>query len=238
MSLYGWDDEKRKLQFAEDQIDTLARCLEPLQLGAIEKRRLVSVLEHLFPALHYRINKPDAKKDNAIFIDTKKMAIERRIGASLIHLDRYFSYRMDIDAANAIRASLAATMKTYFSEADDKKRQHILRDMTPSESDSDDEEQFYSLLFEYVENMPHKSPERRIVLRDALRMYCQNTGYIIQDKKRTLIRIMSTIDTYVRSEDFEYIFEEIEKYISHPSSALRILLYMNPDRSNNMSSLR
>lgn len=88
----------------------------------------------------------------------------------------------------------------------------------------------------------------RLYLRCFLRSYSQYISYASLDRDDGILsNILSAINEFVEQfTDREnllkihlnYIFKDLDKYISHPSVILRILLYLLPERDNSFYAIK
>jgi Cdc6-like AAA superfamily ATPase len=232
--LYGLGAGREDSDFTKDQAEHLTALMKGLKLSDIRQRRLISVLEELFPATKSRFEGGEQPNNNT---SSRQQRRERRIGVSIDYIDRYFLLSKSVDKRHIIEESQAKMRDSYFTEADDETRLQYLRSLTVA-NDKDSEELFYSGLADSLADLPHKDPNRRVLARDMLRLYFRNTNRLVRDDKQTLLIILNAINDYVDRHDYNYIFANIAKYMQHPSTGLRLLLYINPTRQNSFYGLK
>ena len=233
-SLYGFDGERKDSQFIQDQIEHFEIIIEKLGLKERSRRRIISVLEDLFPATKKRF---EGSSDTNNTTNSRQQRRERRIGASREYLDRYYLLSTEIDKRHIIENSQAVIKNAYFENTDDASRLKQLKTLINGD-DKSSEELFYGGLVDLLGEMSHDDSKRKTLARDMLRLYFEETELLVQDDKRTLLIILGGIDTFLNNDEMDYVFENIEKYMSHPSTGLRLLLYINPTRSNDLYELK
>lgn len=234
-TLYGLMGERDDSDFIKDQTAHFQSLLKNLDLSPRDKRRLISVIENLFPATNKRFYGNTEVINNPYSTQHRR---ERRIGVNRLYLDRYFLLSNEVDKRHIIENSQAAVRDDYFAEKDDAKRLGKLRSIVPTDLDGGSEELFYGALADILSGLNHDSPERKVLARDMLRLYFQETGYLVRDEKRSLLIIVDAIDRYVNNNDYAYVFEHIDRFMHHPSTGLRLLLYINPTRDNSFHNLK
>ena len=232
--IYGFGGEKEDSDFIKDQVEHFNELLAKLELSDIYRRRLVSVLEDIFPATKHRFDGGLESNNNTYARQHRR---ERRIGVSKDYIDRYFLLSNDVDKRHIIEDSQAEVRESYFNEDDDSIRLSHLGSIIDVK-DKDDEELFYGGLTDSLADLYHDDPNRKVLGRDMLRLYFQDTNYVVRDDKRTLLIILNAINTYIDQEDYSYIFENVADYMRHPSTGLRLLLYINPTRDNSFYDLK
>ena len=107
----------------------------------------------------------------------------------------------DVDKRHIIEDSQAEVRESYFNEDDDSIRLSHLGSIIDVK-DKDDEELFYGGLTDSLADLYHDDPNRKVLGRDMLRLYFQDTNYVVRDDKRTLLIILNAINTYIDQEDY------------------------------------
>jgi hypothetical protein len=229
--------------FSEDEYIKQRREHIKAQLELItseQQRGLVqNTLESLFPQLKHIIDgQPKA------YEDLVKWQQERRVAHPDV-LDTYFGsssrdelYTQENKLVNQklkgadklTERHLQGRFKSLFAEADD---------------EENNESNLMTIIREYVLR-EFKDEALTRVLRGGLRAYLSSTNYVVRDENRIFIRLLSLINTALeRISDkeqqqimLEYIFSDVEKSILHPTTGLRLLLYIHPSRDNHFFALK
>jgi hypothetical protein len=229
--VYGLSEEV----FEADQVKHFDEILGGLGLVTTETKRLKALLEDYFPHLKNAFKDPGVGKSH---IDNRKLFRERRIGTRE-YLDRYFTYSDNVDKRHTAEDKVKEFIEGDYTElADEKRTQGVIN--LYEKHGSDAPKLFFTSLLSVVEDNMNdmEAAEKAILFRDILRTCFKVTGYLVRDNDGSLTRILSAINRLVPRENYPAVFGNIERYMSHPSTGLRLLLYTNPTRSNQLGNLQ
>jgi len=228
--VYGLSEET----FEADQIKHFDEVIGGLGLLTADTKRLKALLEDYFPHLKNVFKEPGIGKSH---IDERKLYRERRIGTRE-YLDRYFTYSENVDKRHVAEDKIKRFFERDYKKLTDEKRTQAFIDLYEKHGGDNPKLFFTSLLSVAEDHATDMKDEKKAVLfRDILRTCFKVTGYLVRDNDGSLTRTLGTINRLVNSDNFDLVFDGIEGYMSHPSTGLRLLLYINPTRANHLGSL-
>ena len=229
--VYGLEEEG----FEADQRNHFEELLNTLGMSVLDKKRLKSLLEGYFPHLKNVFRDPGLGKTR---IDERKLYRERRIGVR-DYLDRYFTFSENVDKRHESEDTIRQFLKEVYMQAPKEKRVDKLVELYKQHG-ADSPRLFFTSLLSLVEDMHENMEEAEKVglYRDILRTCFKVTGYLVRDNDGSLTRILGAINRLLPRDALDQIFEDVEQYMSHPSTGLRLLLYINPTRDNHFANLQ
>lgn len=231
--VYGFDEDV----FEADQIKHFETLFENMDLKLIDTKRLKTLLENYFPYLKNVFRDPGLGK---MGIEGRKLFRNRRIG-NREHLDRYFVLNDSFDQQHESEDDIKSFIESDYMKGSDEKRTETLLEFY-HKSGKDNPKLFFTSLLGAADDISKELEEAEVssLYRDILRTYFRETGYIVRDNDGLLTRIIGAIDRNVQAGDYDKVFNGIEEFIAHPSTGLRLTLYINPDRGSfhNLGSYR
>ena len=224
---WSWKDDKEKDLVRSQH---LKRELGTLK-DSPEREDLESVVKNLFPIAKRALN---AEQGIGSHVDNRKMTRDKNVGLEM-HLTAFFHHSEE-SKAHKVASVAAADMMQSYKAADSTQKTDILSSFIPDDDSEKLDKIFKDLIENYLKSDRNFDPE---LARNMLIAYFQNTAYVVRDDNSTLIRLLGAIDLLARNdEQIDQIFLGITKFIRHPSSGLRMLLYMHPTRNNHLTQLK
>lgn len=206
-----------------------------------EKRELIKdTLRELFPQTNHLLG------GGAVHhIDYKKARRERRVYHPDV-LDEYFAGSTSLEAYEASVVEITNLLEALKDSKNETARMELFSGYLAETAKNESPGDAIRLL---VDELLYSGDVKtiRIYLRSLLRAYCLYVNFIASDSDDgRLAPVISGINEFAlqygqgdkQSEHLDYIFRDIEKYMSHPSVMLRMLLYMHPARDNHFFAIQ
>lgn len=206
-----------------------------------DKREFIKdILKDLFPQTNHLLG------GGAVHaIDYMKARRERRVYHPDV-LDEYFAGSTSLEAYDASLLKINNLLEALQESKNEKGRMELFNNYLVETANNESPGDAIRLLSDELLHLGDIKV-MRLYFRSLLRAYCLYVNFVAKDSDDgRLAPVLSGINEFAlqygqgdeQSKHLDYIFRDVEKYMSHPSVMLRMLLYMHPARDNHFFAIQ